>query len=392
MNFGLLLITYFSFMKINYITPDRQSNEEVLKTQLKIQNTDYIRDIFNGLPYIAAILNSYRQVIFSNETLLQKLNISSIDEVIGLRPGEAIHCVNSKKEEGGCGASDNCKVCGAFLSILQAQKSKEKSQFECRIKAMLNGREIAYDFLATSNPIIWDNEEYIIFSLTDISSEKRRKALERTFFHDIINKAGSLQGFIQLIQSVSDIETIQKYTHVASDISQELIDEILSQRQLVAAENNELAISIERVESISIMSSLIREIENQKISQNIQVIMDEKSVSGYIHTDINLLRRVLLNMLKNAVEASEKGDVVIISGEIKQTNYIFKVHNNKLISKNIQLQIFQRSFSTKGIDRGLGTYSMKLFVENYLNGKVHFESNKQNGTTFYVELPYFETV
>jgi len=140
------------------------------------------------------------------------------------------------------------------------------------------------------------------------------------------------------------------------------------------------------------MSSLIREIANQKISQNIQVIMDEKSVSAYIKTDINLLRRVLLNMLKNAVEASENGDVVIISGEIKDSNYIFKVHNNKLISKNIQLQIFQRSFSTKGIDRGLGTYSMKLFVENYLNGKVHFESNELNGTTFYVELPYFETV
>ena len=257
---------------------------------------------------------------------------------------------------------------------------------------MHDGMEIAFDYLATSNPIIWENEEFIIFSLTDISSEKRRKALEKTFFHDIINKAGSLQGFIQLIQSVSDIETIQKYTHLASDISQELISEILSQRQLIAAENNELAISIERVESISIMSSLIREISNQKISQNIQVIMDEKSTSEYIHTDINLLRRVLLNMLKNAVEASEKGDFVIISGELSNSRYVFKVHNSKFISKDIQLQIFQRSFSTKGMNRGLGTYSMKLFVENYLNGKVHFESNELNGTTFYVELPYFETV
>ncbi|OFX23089.1 MAG: hypothetical protein A2041_06120 [Bacteroidetes bacterium GWA2_31_9b] len=385
-------MTYLSFMNKNYNPLEQQSNDEILKTRLKIQNTDYIRDIINGLPYITAILNSYRQVIFSNETLLQQLNISSIDEVIGLRPGEVIHCVNSNKEEGGCGASENCKVCGVFLSILQAQKTKGKSQYECRIKAMHDGMEIAFDYLATSNPIIWENEEFIIFSLTDISSEKRRKALEKTFFHDIINKAGSLQGFIQLIQSVSDIETIQKYTHLASDISQELISEILSQRQLIAAENNELAISIERVESISIMSSLIREISNQKISQNIQVIMDEKSTSEYIHTDINLLRRVLLNMLKNAVEASEKGDFVIISGELSNSRYVFKVHNSKFISKDIQLQIFQRSFSTKGMNRGLGTYSMKLFVENYLNGKVHFESNELNGTTFYVELPYFETV
>jgi K+-sensing histidine kinase KdpD len=369
----------------------RENQEDVLISLSKIHNADYIRDIINALPYIAAILNKYRQVIFSNEVLLNQLSLSSIDEVIGLRPGELIHCVNSNKEEGGCGVSENCKVCGAFLSILDAQNKKQKSQYECRIKAIKDGKEIAYDFLATSTPIIWDNEEFIIFSLTDISSEKRRKALERTFFHDIINKAGSLQGFIQLIQSVSDFKEIKEYVSIASDISQELIDEILSQRYLVAAENNEFATTIESVETLSIMSSSIREISNQKISKDIHVIMDEKSVSVNIQTDITLLRRVLLNMLKNAVEASEKSDYVTLSGNLNDNKYVFKVHNNNFIPKDQQMQIFQRSFSTKGVDRGIGTYSMKLFTENYLDGRIYFESDINKGTTFFVELPYLET-
>lgn len=376
-------------MEKKYDFVKRETHEDVLISLSKIQNADYIRDIINALPYIAAILNKYRQVIFSNEVLLDQLSLSSIDEVIGLRPGELIHCVNSKKEEGGCGASENCKVCGAFLSILDAQVKKQKSQYECRIKANKNGKEIAYDFLATSTPITWDNEEFIIFSLTDISSEKRRKALERTFFHDIINKAGSLQGFIQLIQSVSDYKEIKEYVNIASDISQELIDEILSQRYLVAAENNEFATTIENVETVSLISSLIREISNQKISKGIQVIMDEKSISVNLKTDINLLRRVLLNMLKNAVEASENSDQVTICGSLHGNSFVFKVHNNKFIPKDQQMQIFQRSFSTKGLDRGIGTYSMKLFTENYLDGKIYFESDKLKGTTFYVELPYY---
>ncbi len=379
-------------MEKKYDFVKRENQDDVIISLSKIKDADYIRDIINALPYIAAILNKYRQVIFSNEALLKELSLSSIDEVIGLRPGELIHCVNSKKEEGGCGASENCKVCGAFLSILDAQNKKQKSQYECRIKASKNGREIAYDFLATSTPITWDNEEFIIFSLTDISSEKRRKALERTFFHDIINKAGSLQGFIQLIQSVSNFKEIKEYVNIASDISKELIDEIMSQRYLVAAENNEFATTIESVETISIMSSSVREISNQKISKGIQVIMDDKSISVNLKTDINLLRRVLLNMLKNAIEASESTETVRISGYLKDNSYIFKVHNSKFIPKEQQMQIFQRSFSTKGTDRGIGTYSMKLFTENYLNGKIYFESDLTNGTNFFVELPYLETV
>ena len=379
-------------MKINvdYIKRDTQS--DALISSYKIQQSEYISDILNSLPYVAAILNKFRQVIFSNEILLSELGLSSIDEVIGLRHGELIHCVNSTKEEGGCGASENCKVCGAFLSILGAQNEKQKTQYECRIKATKNGKEIAYDFLATSTPISWDNEDFIIFSLTDISSEKRRKALERTFFHDIINKAGSLQGFIDLIKTVSDIETVKEYVNIASDISNELVDEILSQQYLLSAENNEFAANIKRVETLSIMRLSIREIANQKIAEGIKVFFEEKSESVYLNTDINLLRRILLNMLKNAVEASQSSDKVLLSGYLNGNTYIFKVHNNSFIPKEQQMQIFQRSFSTKGADRGIGTYSMKLFAENYLNGKIFFESTRKNGTTFYLELPYSETI
>jgi len=52
----------------------------------------------------------------------------------------------------------------------------------------------------------------------------------------------------------------------------------------------------------------------------------------------------------------------------------------------IQMQIFQRSFSTKGSDRGIGTYSIKLLAENYLKGKVDFSSNESEGTIFWVDF------
>ncbi len=65
----------------------------------------------------------------------------------------------------------------------------------------------------------------------------------------------------------------------------------------------------------------------------------------------------------------------------------FEVHNPAYMPRDIQLQVFQRSFSTKGEGRGLGTYSIKLLTERYLCGTVSFKSSPEEGTVFRVEYP-----
>ncbi len=57
-----------------------------------------------------------------------------------------------------------------------------------------------------------------------------------------------------------------------------------------------------------------------------------------------------------------------------------------VMADDVRLQIFQRSFSTKGGGRGIGTYSMKLLTEKYLHGEIHFTSTNPKGTTFYIEI------
>ena len=55
--------------------------------------------------------------------------------------------------------------------------------------------------------------------------------------------------------------------------------------------------------------------------------------------------------------------------------------------REVQLQIFKRSFTTKGLGRGLGTYSVKLLTKKYLKGQVGFTTSPADGTTFHVTLP-----
>ena len=106
-----------------------------------------------------------------------------------------------------------------------------------------------------------------------------------------------------------------------------------------------------------------------------------------IWTDGVLLGRVLGNLIKNALEASLRGQTVTVTFE-NEKQPLFSVHNPDVMSQAAQLQMFQRSFSTKEEKgRGIGSYSVKLLTEKYLKGKVWFVSRLPEGTTFFVELP-----
>ena len=101
-----------------------------------------------------------------------------------------------------------------------------------------------------------------------------------------------------------------------------------------------------------------------------------------------LLRRVIGNLIRNALEASSPGDTVTVSFD-NDGSPEFSVHNQSVMTEDVSLQLFQRSFSTKeGPGRGIGTYSVKLLTERYLGGTVGFESPApEGGTTFHLRLP-----
>lgn len=105
-------------------------------------------------------------------------------------------------------------------------------------------------------------------------------------------------------------------------------------------------------------------------------------------TDPQLLLRILGNMVKNALEGTAPGQTVRLSCARRDGNVVFTVHNPGVMPPEVQLQMFQRSFSTKSqAGRGIGTYSMKLLGERYLGGTVDFTSRAPDGTTFTLTLP-----
>ena len=103
--------------------------------------------------------------------------------------------------------------------------------------------------------------------------------------------------------------------------------------------------------------------------------------------DAVLLTRVLGNLTKNALEATQPGEAVTIGCTSDNGIVSFSVHNPSVMPISVQRQIFQRSFTTKGHGRGLGTYSSRLITRRYLAGELSFSSSPADGTVFTASIP-----
>lgn len=89
---------------------------------------------------------------------------------------------------------------------------------------------------------------------------------------------------------------------------------------------------------------------------------------------------VFINLLGNAIEASDENDVVLIKLVDKTGLKEISIVNSKPVPEEIRDSFFQK-YVTQGKSggTGLGTYIAKLMVE-IQNGKIELESSHDDGT------------
>jgi signal transduction histidine kinase len=278
-----------------------------------------------------------------------------------------------------------------LLSILKSQQHQRLDVQECRLIIGEQGvQETALDLRVWSRPIEFDGEWFTVFSVLDISSEKRRKLLERIFFHDVLNTASGVKGLSDLLANDGlELERAKLIAGLISESTERLIEEIQCQRDLTAAESGDLEISPRNLKSNAILDRIVRELHSSDVGRGkvLKVYPDSETIE--MVSDPVLLRRVMVNLVKNALEATEPGGVVTLGCYESEDGAQFIVHNAGVMASEVQFQIFSRSFSTKGSGRGIGTYSIKLIGEKYLGGRVSFVSSLEAGTRFSVQLPKF---
>ncbi len=335
--------------------------------------------LLEDVPNVIMILNTDRRVIYLNRNPVDQDKAAG-EALKGQLPGTCLGCINVSKGELGCGSSEFCKVCGFNAAISASEKGKNASS-ECNI-ALKNGASLTLS--VNTKPFIHNGRQYIFCALEDISEKKRRQMLENIFLHDILNTASVLQGISEAFETIP----AEKIKTMLGEVSTNIADEIQSYKLLSNAETQTLQTNFSAVPIKAIISEVVTTLRSiQRFSgRSIHVDCDENSS---IKTERTLLRQVLINLLKNALEAGNGERAVSIRGKSSKNTCqaVFSVHNPEYIPEGDQLKLFQKSFSTKSRGRGWGTYSIKILTEKYLHGNVYFESDKEKGTIFKITIP-----
>lgn len=371
------LVTYFA-------SPERAEAATVARCHALLAADEGLCALLDAMPEFVMVVGPTRQVLLGNRALTDFAASQGCVDVTGLRPGELLACQHALAAPAGCGTGEACRTCGAVEAILAALAG-DRACHECRVLRQTPGGMEALDLKVWGTPFRWRGEALALVVAVDVSDEKRRLVLERLFFHDLLNTASVIHSLAELL--FDGIMTFDAGKESLLAAARALVSEIRSQRELLAAENNELAVHPGPLHSRLFLEGVVQTYHNSNLGRERQVFLAPGLSEAVFYSDERLLGRVLGNLLKNALEASPPGAAVTLGCLVDGGEISFWCNNGGVIPRETQLQIFHRSFSTKEAGRGIGTYSVKLLTERYLKGRVSFTSTAEAGTTFTVTYP-----
>jgi two-component system nitrogen regulation sensor histidine kinase NtrY len=103
--------------------------------------------------------------------------------------------------------------------------------------------------------------------------------------------------------------------------------------------------------------------------------------------DAEQIKRALINLLDNAVEATDAPGRVIVSAQRRDGHFAIKVADTgRGIPPEAKEKLFLPYFSTKGRGTGLGLAIVHRIVADH-HGSIRVEDNHPRGTVFTLELP-----
>ena len=137
------------------------------------------------------------------------------------------------------------------------------------------------------------------------------------------------------------------------------------------------------------LQDLILEIKKsltEKIREKRVDIRYSQQLPIVLHGDKGLLNQALLNLLKNSLEASDGGNIVIRATRHKKKILITIKDSGKGITEEDKDHVFDPFFSRKKEGMGVGLYLTKKIIEAH-EGTITFQSEPGRGTTFLIRIP-----
>jgi len=411
-------------------------------------NTENLAKIFQERIYEISSINKLNISIYDLNGNLLKSSIASAFEKIEIQPipGNILieliqnsnHKILKTREENGIGYQSSFSFIHDSnfkrIGILELQFTQDNSEIEkeltefilrlCLVYILMFFIAIVFAYFLSS---------YITRSIKAISDKIQQTRLTERNEKIILNKASSeieilVEAYNNMIDELGESaaklaksEREQAWREMAKQVAHEIKNPLTPMRLTVQSFERTFNSSDDKakdklkefsqtlIQQIDVMSSIasafsdFAKMPTQKKEQ-IEIIsvikfaldiFSEEYIKYYpeeeelyANLDKTQLIRVITNLVKNAIQATENQENPIIEVKVlsEEKNLIISVSDNgKGISEDLKELIFEPKFTTKTSGMGLGLAIIKNIIEAY-DGSISFSSKEGIGTVFRVVL------
>jgi signal transduction histidine kinase len=147
-------------------------------------------------------------------------------------------------------------------------------------------------------------------------------------------------------------------------------------------------VKIDKKKTISLKELVVAVLASVAIPANIKAQIQVDDSFPQVKADLQLLKRVLVNLVTNAVQAMPEGGKLNLNSQISHEGQVsVTVEDTGVgIPEEIKPQIFTPLFTTKPRGQGFGLAVCKRVIEAH-GGTINFESQIGKGAKFTIQFP-----
>lgn len=245
---------------------------------------------------------------------------------------------------------------------------------------------ILYVLLNIIGCLLYISGEKIIkyhMSFKELQNEKQIRLSLFKITHEIKNPIAVIKGYLDMLD-INDKKQVEKYIPIINSEIKRLLN--LLEDFLLVNKNN---MDFDVMDIEMLIEETLYKFENlsDDISINYEAIDDEIFING----DYNRLGQVLINVIKNSIEAisdKEKGEINIKTS-LNSKFFEIEISDNGIgMQEKVLKRIKEPFYTTKNRGTGLGVSLSYEIIEAH-KGKIVYESEEGVGTTVKISLPLY---
>ncbi|MEG9295803.1 EAL domain-containing protein [Mangrovibacillus sp. Mu-81] len=217
--------------------------------------------------------------------------------------------------------------------------------------------------------LLWDSEKLSVVG-----------ELAAGVAHEIRNPITSIRGFIQLFQ-----QGLIKEDYFCVIFEEfERIEEIVAEFLSLAKPQ---PIHLKVTDPQTLIKEVITLLSSEANLMNVQIEVDVKEDVGHLNCDLNQIKQVLINLVKNSIEALPNGGLIKVLASRSAGNIVFRVIDNGIgICKDRIEKLGEPFYSNKEKGTGLGLMLCFRIIKQH-KGSIEIESEENIGTSVKIVLP-----